>query len=45
MISFLRELRRRKVLQVAAGYAIVAWLLVQVASLIEEPLQLPDWFE
>ena len=29
----------------AVGYAVVAWLLVQVGSLIEEPLQLPEWFD
>lgn len=45
MISFFLELRRRKVIQVAIGYAIVAWLLAQVAALIEEPLRLPGWFD
>lgn len=42
---FLGELRRRKILQVAAVYAVVAWLLIQVVATIEEPLRLPDWFD
>ena len=42
-MSFLGEIRRRKVFQVAAVYAVVAWLLVQVITSISEPLSLPDW--
>ena len=42
-MSFLGELKRRKVFQVAAVYAVVAWLLVQIVTSIEEPLNLPDW--
>ncbi len=37
------ELRRRKVFRVAAVYLIVAWLLVQVASTIFQPMGLPPW--
>lgn len=44
-MSFLGEIKRRKVFQVAAAYAIVAWLLVQVITAIEEPLNLPEWFD
>jgi TolB-like protein len=44
-VSFLGELKRRKVFQVAAVYGVTAWLLVQIAATIETPLQLPDWFD
>lgn len=45
MGRFVRELRRRKVVQVAAVYAIVAWLLVQIVVAIEAPLNLPIWVD
>lgn len=45
MASFLSEIRRRKVFQVAAVYAVVAWLLVQIVATVEEPLGLPVWFD
>jgi len=38
------ELRRRNVFKVAVVYAIVAWLIAQVISVVHEPLHLPDWF-
>jgi len=44
-VSFVSELRRRKVFQVAVVYAVVAWLLVQVVATIDEPLGLPGWFD
>jgi TolB-like protein/tetratricopeptide (TPR) repeat protein len=37
------ELRRRKVFRVVAVYAVVAWLLVQVAETTFEPMGLPAW--
>jgi TolB-like protein/Flp pilus assembly protein TadD len=37
------ELRRRKVFRVAAVYLVVAWLLVQVADAVFEPMGLPPW--
>lgn len=37
------ELRRRKVFRVAAGYAVIAWVLVQVADVTFEPMGLPGW--
>lgn len=43
MTSFLTELRRRKVFRVAAVYAVVAWLLIQIIVAVEKPLGLPDW--
>jgi hypothetical protein len=33
-MSWLAELRKRKVFRVAATYAVVGWLLVQVASVV-----------
>ena len=44
-MSMLGELRRRKVFQVAAVYALVSWLVIQVVGEIGEPLQLPDWLD
>jgi TolB-like protein/cytochrome c-type biogenesis protein CcmH/NrfG len=44
-MSFLGEIRRRKVLQVAAIYAVTAWLLVQIVATVESPLRLPDWVD
>jgi len=43
-MSFLGEIKRRKVFQVAAVYAVIAWLLVQVVDVVGEPFLLPDWF-
>ena len=37
------ELRRRKVFRVVVVYLVVAWLLVQVADAIFEPMGLPAW--
>jgi len=42
-MSFWGELKRRSVLKVAIAYAVVTWLLIQVAVTIEEPLGLPAW--
>src|SRR6056300_1510203 len=42
-MSFLDEMKRRKVFQVAAVYAVMAWLIIQVIDVINEPLKLPDW--
>lgn len=44
-MSFLAEIKRRKVFQVAAVYAVVAWLLIQVVGAVSEPLTLPDWLD
>jgi TolB-like protein/Tfp pilus assembly protein PilF len=44
-MSFLGEVKRRKIFQVAAVYGVTAWLIVQITSTIEEPLQLPTWFD
>lgn len=42
-MSFFGEIKRRKVMQVAAVYAVVAWLLIQIVSTVEAPLNLPNW--
>jgi TolB-like protein/Tfp pilus assembly protein PilF len=38
-----RELRRRKVVRVAISYALIAWVVLQVAGVIFPPLHVPDW--
>ncbi|WP_291841760.1 hypothetical protein [Maricaulis sp.] len=43
MNRLLSELRRRNVFRVATAYLVVGWVLIQVVSLIAEPLGLPDW--
>ena len=42
-MSLIAELKRRNVFRVGAAYAIVAWLLIEVASVIFPGLHLPDW--
>ncbi len=42
-MSFFGELRRRNVVKVAVAYAIVGWLLVQIADIFFPALQLPEW--
>ena len=42
-MSFLREIKRIKVFQVAAMYLVAGWLIVQVIDVVKEPLQLPAW--
>lgn len=43
MASFLGELKRRNVVKVAVAYAIVAWLVIQIAATVFPVLQIPDW--
>jgi TolB-like protein len=43
MRSILAELRRRNVFRVGIGYAIVAWLMLQLADVLIQLLALPDW--
>lgn len=45
MNSFIAELRRRNVFNVIAGYAVVSWLLMQLAGVLETSLHLPTWFD
>ena len=41
--SFIQELKRRNVFRVAAIYAIVSWLLMQIGDVMFPALLLPDW--
>lgn len=43
MASFWGEIKRRKVFQVAVAYAIVGWILAQVAATTFPVLLLPEW--
>ncbi|HSM07416.1 MAG TPA: hypothetical protein VLA33_00180 [Gemmatimonadota bacterium] len=44
MNDFFVEIRRRKVGRVVVGYAIVAWLVAQVADLAADNFGAPGWF-
>lgn len=44
-MSFYGELKRRNVVRVGVAYAIVAWLLIQLAGALEPALLLPDWVD
>ena len=44
-MSFFSELKRRNVFKVGVVYAIVAWLIAQIVSVIQNPLHLPDGFD
>jgi adenylate cyclase len=40
---FYGELKRRKVIRVATVYAVVAWIIVEIASVMFPGLLLPEW--
>lgn len=40
---FVSELRRRHVFRVAAMYAVVAWVLMQIGEVVFPALRLPEW--
>src|SRR6267143_1876509 len=42
-INFFAELKRRNVYKVAVAYAVVAWLLVQIATQVFPFLEIPNW--
>jgi TolB-like protein len=42
-MSFFEELKRRNVVRVGVVYLIASWLLAQVADLLLENFQAPDW--
>ena len=42
-MSLIAELKRRNVFRVAAAYAIVGWLLIEVASVLLPTFDAPDW--
>jgi len=41
--DFLAELKRRNVYKVAVAYAVVAWLLIQVATQVFPFFEIPNW--
>jgi adenylate cyclase len=41
--SLLHELKRRKVIRMVIAYAAVSWLVIEVASVLEDALELPAW--
>ena len=41
--NFFAELRRRNVYKVAVAYAVVGWLLIQVATQVFPFLEIPNW--
>jgi len=41
--SFFSELRRRNVFRVALTYAVVAWLLIEIAAVFVPMLESPEW--
>ena len=43
MGNFLAELKRRHMFRVAAAYAVVAWLILQVVNNVAPALRLPEW--
>ena len=43
MSSFFGELKRRNVYKVAVAYAVVAWLLIQLASILFPTFDAPAW--
>jgi eukaryotic-like serine/threonine-protein kinase len=45
MGSLFKDLKKRKVFTIAAVYAVVAWLSIQIIDVINDPLSLPEWFQ
>ncbi|GAB5410298.1 MAG: hypothetical protein BalsKO_26630 [Balneolaceae bacterium] len=43
--NFIEELKRRNVFKVAVAYGIAGWLIIQIVTVIEQPLSIPDWFD
>ncbi len=43
MNSFFRELKQRKVYRVALGYAVVAWLVIQISATVMPAYRAPEW--
>lgn len=41
--KFFSELKRRKVYRVAAGYAVLAWVLIQIATQVLPFFEIPIW--
>jgi len=45
MNNLFSELKRRNIFRVAGIYAVVGWILIQVAVALESSMKLPDWFD
>ena len=45
MLNIVKELRRRSIFRIAGAYAVIGWLLAQVAVTLETALELPSWFD
>ena len=43
MGNLFAELKRRHIYRVAAAYAVVAWVLLQLVNNLAPILKLPDW--
>src|SRR6266446_5381308 len=43
MENFFAELKRRHIYRVAAAYAVVAWVLLQLFNNLTPVMKLPDW--
>src|SRR5438045_6085239 len=43
MNGFFAELKRRNVYKVAAAYAVVGWLIVQIATQVFPFFEIPNW--
>ena len=43
MVNFFSELKRRNVYKVAVAYAIVGWLLIQIATQVFPFFEIPNW--
>ena len=43
MKGFFAELKRRNVYKVAVAYSVVAWLLIQAASIMFPTFEAPSW--
>jgi TolB-like protein/cytochrome c-type biogenesis protein CcmH/NrfG len=43
MNSFFREVKQRKVYRVALGYAVVAWLVIQISATVMPAYHAPEW--
>jgi hypothetical protein len=41
--SFFSELKRRNVYKVAVAYAVVSWLLIQIATQVFPFFEIPNW--
>ena len=42
-MSLIAELKRRNVFRVGAAYVICAWVIAQVADLVLDNIEAPDW--